>query len=147
MNELRTGAADEGGNAGDDLVTVISCATEFEAATKVAVLEEAGISAFVFGSAHSALPLSQKFLAVPVQVRAADLERARIVLSENHRDSPSIDWDSVDIGEREDDLPLNAPGRMPWPAKVGFVLAMIVLGTMILGVIWGAIVAVVSRWN
>lgn len=131
---------------GDDLKTVVSCPTEFEAATKVAVLEEAGIEAFVFGAAHAALPLGQKFLAVPVQVRAADLERARVILSENRANAPSIDWDSVDIGEREDNLPLGQPSRMPWPAKIGFALAMIVLGVMLAGVAWGAFGAMFSRW-
>lgn len=139
--------AGHAGSPDDDLVTVVSCSSEFEAATKVAVLEEAGIDAFVFGSSHAALPLSQRFLAVPVQIRAGDLERARAVLNENQRDSPSIDWDSVDVGERDDDLPLREPGKMPWPAKVGFALAMIVLASMIAGVLWGAILAIVSRWN
>ena len=131
---------------GDDLVTVVTCPTEFEASTKVAVLEEAGIDAFVFGAVHAALPLGQKLLAVPVQVRAADLEQAKAALSENRANAPSIDWDSVDIGEREDNLPLGQPGRMPWPAKIGFALAMIVLGVMLAGVAWGAFGAMFSRW-
>lgn len=132
---------------GDDLKTVVSCMTEFEAATKVAVLEEAGIDAFIFGAAHSALPLNQKFLSVPVQVRASDLERARAALCENSADAPSIDWDSVDLGERDDDLPLRAPGRMPWPARIGLILAMFILATMLVGIGWGAIQAIFSRWR
>lgn len=135
------------GSGGDDLVTVVSCATEFEAATKVAVLEDAGIDAFVFGIAHSSLPLGQKFLAVPVQVRAADLERAKAVLSENKVESASVDWDSVDIGEREDELPLRKPGRMPLPAKIGFALAMFILATMLIGIVWSAFAAMLSKWS
>lgn len=132
---------------GDDLVTVVSCATEFEAATWVAVLEEAGIDGFVFGGAQAALPLGQKFLAVPVQVRAADLERARAALNDNRADAPSIDWDGVDIGEREDDLPLRTPGRMPLPAKIGFALALIILAMTLTSIAWGAVAALFSAWS
>jgi hypothetical protein len=132
-------------SAGDDLVTVVSCMTEFEAASKVAVLEDAGIEAWTFGAHHSALPLSQRFLGVPVQVRAADLNRARTALDENLTDSPSIDWDSVDIGEREDSLPLNPPGRMPLPARIGFVLAMIILAITLAGLAWSAFKAL-THW-
>jgi hypothetical protein len=130
----------------DDLVTVLMCATEFEAATRVAVLNEAGIEAFSFGGVQAALPLQAKFLQVPVQVRAGDFDRAKAVLEENTIVSASVDWDSVDVGEREDHLPLHAPGRMPWPARIGFVLAMVVLATMLAGIAWSAVVAVLSKW-
>jgi hypothetical protein len=80
-------------------------------------------------------------------VRAADLERAKAALSENTIESASVDWDSVDIGEREDELPLRPPGRMPWPAKIGFALAMFILATMLIGIVWSAIVAMFSSWS
>ncbi len=131
---------------GDDLVTVVTCASEFEAATKAAVLEEAGIEAFTFGAVHASLPLPTKFLQVPVQVRAAALDRAKAALAENKVESASVDWDSVDVGEREDTLPLRKPRRMPLPARIGFVLAMIVLATMLLGIVWSAVIAIVSKW-
>jgi hypothetical protein len=128
-------------------VTVLTCGSEFEAATRVAVLNEAGIEAFAFGNAQAALPLNTlKVLRVPVQVRAADADRARAVLEENAAESSSIDWGSVDVGEREDSLPLRAPGRMPWPARIGFVLAMIVLITMLLGIALSAVIAIFSKW-
>ena len=132
---------------GDDLVTVVSCMTEFEAATKVAVLQEAGIDAVTFGAHHSALPLHERFMGVPVQVRAADLERAKATLSENKADAASIDWDSVHIGEREDQLPLRTPGRIPLPARIGLWLAMLILALMLLGLAWSFIMAIVSRWS
>jgi hypothetical protein len=131
----------------DDLVTVVTCATEFEAATKVAVLQDAGIESFAFGAAHAALPLQARFLQVPVQVRAADLERAQAILDDNRRDAPSIDWDRVDVGERDDALPLRASGHMPWPAKIGFALAMLVLAVMVASVAWSAIAAIATRWR
>jgi hypothetical protein len=71
-----------------------------------------------------------------VQVRAADLERAKATLSENKVEAASIDWDSVDIGEREDELPLSAPGRMPWLAMIGWLVAVAGLVAGLVLVIW-----------
>lgn len=120
----------------DDLVTVTSCASEFEAATKVAVLQDAGIEAFAFGSVHASLPLGQKFLSVPVQVRLADVERARAALDDNRKNAPSIDWDSVDVGEREDALPLKPVGRMPLAALVGYLTAIVFILVTVIMIIW-----------
>jgi len=133
-------------DGGDDLVTVVSCMTEFEAATKVVVLKEAGIEAVTFGAHHSALPLRERFLGVPVQVRAADLERAKATLSENTVEAASIDWDSVDIGERDDALPLRTPGRMPPMARIGLWLAMFILAATLIGLAWSVLAAIFSRW-
>jgi hypothetical protein len=140
------GNAIDPSEGGDDLVTVLTCASEFEAETKIIVLKEAGIEAFSFGAVHGALPLSLKALQVPVQVRAGDADRARAVLAENKIESAGVDWDSVDVGEREDDLPLRKPGRMPLLARIGFVLAMIVLATMLAGIAWSAVLAIMSKW-
>jgi hypothetical protein len=111
----------------DDLVTVTTCATEFEAQTKAAVLREADIDAVVFAAAHAALPLGGKFFGVPVQVRAADVDRAKAALAENKIQAASVDWDSVDIGVREDALPLHEPGRMPWLIRAGFLVAVLAI--------------------
>lgn len=135
-------APDANAAGSNDLVTVFTYASEFEAQTKAAVLHEAGIDAFVFGSVYGTLPLATKFLRVPLQVRAADVERARAVLVESKIEAASVDWDSVDLGERDDRLPLHKPGRMIWPARVGFVLAMFILVTFLAGFVWSLILIV-----
>jgi hypothetical protein len=107
----------------DDLATVTTCASEFEAHALVAVLKSEGIEAHAFGAARSALPIASRWLEVPVQVRAADVERARAVLERNKQDSIDIDWDEVDVGEREDSLPLSTVGRVPLMARVATITA------------------------
>ena len=64
---------------------------------------------------------------MPVQVRRADLERARAALEKNTSDSVDLDWDEVDVGEREDHLPLTPVNRMPLLARIGFALAVAVV--------------------
>ncbi len=117
----------------DDLATVTSVPTEFEAHTIVAVLREAGIEAFAFGTLQGRLPLVGVFASVPVQVRQSDLQRARLALRQNVADSVDLDWDQVDVGERKDELPLRPVGRMPLLAKVAFaVAAALILLTVLL---------------
>ena len=38
-----------------------------------------------------------------------------------------LDWDEVDVGERDDDLPLTPVNRMPLLARIGFAVAVAVL--------------------
>lgn len=118
-----------------DLQTVAVTTTEFEAQTLVVVLEEAGIPASAFGSVRSTLPLGARFTGVPVQVRRGDLERARVVLERRRTESADIDWDAVDLGAREDDVPPARPGRMPVLARLGFLVAAIIVVIMIVGMI------------
>ncbi len=48
-------------------------------------------------------------------------------------DSVDLDWDEVNVGEREDDLPLRPVGQMPLLAKVAFaVAAVLILLTLLL---------------
>jgi hypothetical protein len=113
--------------SGDDLVTLLSAETAFEAHTIVAVLKNAGIDAVAFDATRTGMGLSIKSVdGVPVQVRRVDFERARGALETNISDSVDIDWDEVDVGEREDDAPLRAPGRMPVLAQVAFGVAVLV---------------------
>jgi hypothetical protein len=91
-----------------ELVVVASAKTEFEAHAITAILEDAGIEASAFGLVRQALPLDTKFTHVPVQVRAEDAERARQVLKQNVSDSVDLDWDEIDVGEREDQVPLSS---------------------------------------
>lgn len=116
----------------DDLVTLTTRPTEFEAHTLVAVLEEAGIDAYAFGAMHALLPLSERIVAVPIQVRRRDLERAQAALAQNVADSVDLDWDEVDVGEREDQLPLTTRTRMPLIPSIGFVIAVILILLMLL---------------
>ena len=116
----------------DDLVTLVSTPSEFEAQTLVAVLAEAGIEAFAFGV--PALPaLGMRLGGCPVQVRQSDLERARQALAQNVADSVDLDWDDADLGEREDNLPLTPTTRMPLFARIGFFFAMVILVSTIAG--------------
>lgn len=87
------------------LVRLVNASTEFEARTIIAVLESYDIRAFAFagtlpsfGFADPALGISKP---VPVQVAAADLERAREALRDAKEVGASVDWDSVDVGEPE----------------------------------------------
>ena len=120
----------------ENLVTVTSTSTEFEAHTIVAVLREAGIEAFAFGTLRGSLPLGGVFTSVPVQVRQSDLQRARLALRQNVADSVDLDWEEVNVGEREDDLPLRPVGRMPLLAKVAVVVAeILMLLTLLLSIL------------
>ena len=116
-------------NAPDDLMTLLKVHTPFEAHALVAVLNDAGIESFVFDSADAGFGTS---LApgkgdVPIQVRRGDAERARRVLRDNVSDSVDIDWNEIDLGRREDSLPLRLPGRMPPAARIAFAAVLLVL--------------------
>ena len=111
----------------DDLQTVTTAKSECEAHAIIAVLAEAGIEAFAFGYVTQALPLDMKFTNVPVQVRAGDYERAKAELRQNVSDSVDLDWDDIDVGEREDKVPLSSQRKLS-PA----VRAVIVIGGVIL---------------
>lgn len=115
----------------DDLVTLVVKPTEFEANTIVAVLEDAGIKAFAFSAIRAALPLSERLTSVPVQVRRIDFDRAQRALKQNVADSVDLDWDSVDVGDREDNLPLKTTHGMPPLIKMGFAVALLAAAVMI----------------
>lgn len=117
---------------GDKLMTVAAAKTAFEANTIVAMLADAGIEASAFDGAFSALPLQSRFTRVPVQVRARDLDAAKAALAEMRAAAADIDWESVDVGEREDALPLTEPGHVPWLARLGFWIAVVLTGGAIL---------------
>lgn len=116
----------------DNLVTLLKAKNEFEANLVVALLEDEDIHAVAFTKVRSAIPLETRLITVPVQVRSADYDRAKAVLNERGPDtSVEVDWDSVDVGERDDRLPLRTPGRTPWAARIAMLLAwLIVLATL-----------------
>lgn len=125
----------EAENEQDELVTLTTRPTEFEAHALVAVLEDAGIDAVAFGAMRAALPLSERLTSVPVQVRRRDLERAQEALKQNIEDSVDLDWDEVDVGERVDALPLTTREGMPLIPKLGFIAAIVVLVVLFIAVV------------
>ncbi len=125
----------------DDPAVVVTVPTEFEAHTIAAILKTDGIESIVTNSAPSwtgLMPISPTALGSAVVVRRADLERARTVLRESERDSVDIDWDQVDVGQREDDLPATPVGHMPLPAKMA---AMVAAAILVLSAVLGLILA------
>lgn len=133
------GDPEDAGNAhgdGDALVTIRKVRSEFEANLLVAALEEANIPARAFSHVHSVLPINLRHLDIPVQVRKSDEARARVVLDELRAAGDQTDWDSVDLGEREDTLPLRQPGRMPIAAKIAFGVAVGLLLLIVLGIVF-----------
>ena len=121
-----------------DLAVVTVAVSEFEASAKVAVLEDHDIRATVSRNAPSwtgQMSISPTARGASVLVRRDDLERARAILEANAQDSVDLDWDEVDVGEREDDLPLTEPGRMPAAARFALVVAIGLIAVALLPVL------------
>ncbi|MCA9284423.1 MAG: DUF2007 domain-containing protein [Phycisphaerales bacterium] len=118
----------------DDTVPLVATSTAFEAEAIVAILSDAGIRAMAVGTHFSplgmglGLGLGRPHQRVTVEVRERELDAARRLLQQRMADSVDIDWDAVDLGEREDNLPLNRPGRLPWPVLVGYLVAVVLVG-------------------
>lgn len=124
----------------DQLVTLTTATSEFAANAVIVVLAEAGIEAFCFGSWGTAIGVTGHVgpmgFGAPVQVRRRDLERARAELARNRSDSIDIDWDQVELGDREDDLPLQAPDTVPIFASVALWVALgLVLLVLVAGIV------------
>lgn len=122
---------------GDDeqLVTLLTATSEFAANAIVVVLEDAGIPARAFGSVQGGLGWANfGFCSTPVQVQQKDLEQARRVLDQAKQDSIDIDWDNVDVGTREDNLPLST-GQPPIMFKVCMFAAIAVFLVVAVGFI------------
>ncbi len=114
----------------DDPAVVVRVPTEFEAHTIATILRSGGVESTVATDAPSwtgQVPISPGARGSAVIVRRGDLERAQAILRESQQDSVDLDWDEVDVGEREDDLPLRTVGRIPVPAKVAAALAAALL--------------------
>ena len=123
-----------------ELGVVVRVPSEFEAHTIAAILHESGIEATVTPGAPSwtgQVALSPAAQGSAVVVRTADLQRARTVLRDSDRDSIDLDWDEVDVGDRDDNLPLTPVGRMPIPAKIAAALAAaILIASAVSGLVW-----------
>jgi len=118
----------------DQLVTLTTATSEFTAHLTIAVLADAGIEAFSFGSTSTTFGLTGEAMqarwGVPVQVRRSDLDRARNALTANKRDSIDIDWDMVNVGDRIEHE--HAPGHAAVLAGVGWIVAtaLVLLGLL-----------------
>ena len=128
----------------NELVPAAFAHDEFEAHTKATVLKSEGIDAFVFAAERMwlgiGLPQGVDARGVPVMVRRQDAEQARVLLEKKIADSVDLDWEEVDLGEREDALPLHPVDHGPLAARVAMALvaAILVLGalTVILGMLF-----------
>jgi hypothetical protein len=124
----------------EDLAVVVTTESEFEAQTKAEAIRARGIEAAVTCNAPSwtgQMPISPTARGASVLVHREDLERARSLLNQVISDSVDIDWDEVDVGQREDDLPLHKVNSMPPLAKVSFaVAAALFLGSWVAILIW-----------
>jgi hypothetical protein len=131
-------------NDPDQMVTLTTAATEYAANITVVVLADAGIEAKAFGGLTTVLPGvfggAPSVFGVPVQVRLGDLEQAKAALTANKRDSVDIDWDLVEVGEREDQSPLTPVGHTPLAATIA-------LWTAILVALAGVLLAVSLAFN
>jgi hypothetical protein len=122
---------------GDDVAVVATADSEFEAQTKAEVLRARGIEATVTYNAPSwtgQLPISPTSRGASVLVHREDLERALAALQGALEESVDIDWDEIDVGKREDDLPLHEVNRMPVPAMIAYAVAMGLL--IITALVW-----------
>ncbi len=130
----------------EDLALLATTATEFEAQMKAAVLRDQGIEARVLpappGAVHPG-PLVPAPAAASVWVKRDDLGRARALLERTIRESGEIEWETSDVGAREDQLPLHAPGRMPLLVRAGLAVAV---AAILLAAIWVLVVLLPIRW-
>ena len=67
-------------------------------------------------------------------VKPEDLERAKEILDNCVADSVDLDWDEVDVGEREDYLPVGPVGRVPRLAKIALTIFLLSLLAWLLGI-------------
>lgn len=120
------------------LVPAVFVDNEFAAQTKAEVLRSEGIDAFVFAAERiwtGGLGFPGYDQNVPVLVKREDVERARRILEQRIADSVDLDWDEVDVGEREDNIPLHRVGRMPLIAMLGLALGLAIVAAAAITVV------------
>ncbi|MHC5113292.1 MAG: putative signal transducing protein [Planctomycetota bacterium] len=121
----------------EDLVLLTTAESRFEAGVIVGVLESAGIEAVVMDSSSptEGVAFRPPEAGVPVSVRYANIEAARAAVDRHNEDTVDLDWDEVDVGRREDDLPLTPLGHLPPAARIAFIVAVIVFVVGAIGAI------------
>jgi len=123
----------------DDPVVLTLAQTEFEARTIVLALEAEGLrasvvggdAAIILGAGSAGAAWGQPFR---VMVRRDQRDRAAEALARHREDSIDIDWDSVDVGEREDGSATAGGSGRRW--------LLVALGVGVLG-----LVAFKSLWD
>jgi hypothetical protein len=119
----------EGGGA---IVTLARVATPFEAHALVAILDDEEIESWVAEREISgpSIPAPARE-SVTINVRSSDLVRARAAIEGRKSDSIDIDWDSIDVGERDDQLPLTTVGRVPPLAQIALAALVALLAIVL----------------
>lgn len=135
----------------DILVTLTTARTEFEGATFVAVLRDAGIPAHVFAAAANMAQWEIGYTdPIKIQVRRADAARAAEVLRKNRQDSVDLDWSEVDVGRMEAGAPPVMPGAMGfWErravrARVRRIGLTLLAAAFVIGMLRGQAAAVIA---
>jgi hypothetical protein len=96
-------SADSETSCDEDLLRkLISLRNDIEAAEIVNALADHGIKATAVGGFTSGFKADAPG-DVQVLVRVGDFEEAKLALSEIQSDDAPVDWDSVDVGEPEDE--------------------------------------------
>lgn len=124
------------------LEPVVVVSTEFEAQTKAAVLESEGIVCRVITLTPAwtgSMNLSSSWQGTAVLVKPQDFEMAKQLLKKRVDDSVDLDWDEVDVGEREDSLPLTPVGRKELLARFAFFVILLSAFIGLLGLVLGFI--------
>ncbi len=119
----------------EELVTLLSAATAFEANVIAASLNDAGIEAKALtaeADLDSPLSLARQKPVAPVLVRRRDLERARTHLAETQDGAAAIDWSQAD-DTPEAEVLAEAREGLGW-ARRGFLL--LVLIALVLAICW-----------
>ncbi len=119
----------------EDLVTIVTPATEFEANILAIVLKDNGIEAFVFATPTIGIgvPLSGGTSGVPLQVARHDVKRAKQVLLENKRHSIDIDWD--ELGPEGTDRPYRPSTRNKFFKVLAVLVLIWLLGSVLLSIV------------
>jgi len=108
-----------------DLVTLMTVPSEFEANLLAIVLRDNGIKAFVFGTSALGIGIPNNRLGAQLQVQQDDVIKATQVLTANKRDSMDIDWDELELAGSN--AKVHEPATMSLPAKIAFLITAIVL--------------------
>lgn len=119
-----------------EMVRAILADSEIEAHARASVLIAGGIDARVICEAPSwtgQMAISNTAKGAGVWVHKDELDQARSLLKQNAADSVDLDWDEVDVGQREDELPLKDSAGIPLAAKLGFTVAALIMLMMLVG--------------
>ena len=117
-------------------VSLLRAGDEFQAQTIAMALREIGIDAVVIPrAANDALPgIARQDAAdgVTILVPRHQVEISRRFLQQQASELQNLNWDEVDVGEREDRTPLHPHGRTPLLARLGGAVGLIIVALVVL---------------